>query len=428
MTHELNIRKALVVLSPDLVRPDAPMESALIRRAISLARITGCELELFQVCYDSRLDYGLFTSARELRSERERLADKDATLLSELAARLKDESVNVRYEARWDYPRTDAILRKVAQAKPDIVMKQAREQSYILGLTSNADWELVRRSPAHVWLVSDEVEDIKRVLAAIGNNHGDPADVTTAADYDLLETSRQVGDTFKAAIYSVNAIQMPHPPLLGAGTAEAAIASSIEPQLKLQQEIREQHEIAVRAIANYFNIPGGNVHICEGHPNKVIPQAAGAVGADLIVMGARSIGRLERFMKSVTVEPVIAETDCDILIVRDGDSSNVIDGAASPFYGVPRHDLESAIIDPQDAFESPWEVVNLSDTSIDLRKRILQAWEYDIRAEMEAENEGGFVKEIDVNALDEILSAKELLDAKQNGSRKESTRLSGATA
>lgn len=427
MTHKSKIKKALLVLSPDLVRTDAPMDSALIQRAVSLARITGCELELFHVCYDSRLDYGLFTSDEELQKERERLTDKDATRLAELAARLKGESVNVRYEVRWDYPRTDAILRKAAQAKPDVVMKQAREQNYVLGLASNADWELVRQSPANVWLVNDDVDDIDQILAAIGNNHGNPADVTTAVDYNLLETAGQVSDTFKAAIHSVNAYQVPHPPILGASVMEAAIAS-IEPQPELQQEIKEQHETAVRAIAEYFNIPNGNVHICEGHPNRVIPETAGAVGADLIVLGAKSIGRLERFMTSVTVEPVIAETDCDILVVRDRDSSSVPNEAAKPFYGVPKYDLEHAIIDPESAFESPQEVVNLTDTSIDLRKRILQAWEYDIRAEMEAENEGGAVKDIDVNALDEILSAKELLNAKQNGSRNESTRLSGAAA
>ncbi len=427
MTHISKIKKALVVLSPDLVRPDAPMDSALIRRAVSLAKITGCELELFHVCYDSRLDYGLFTSDGELQRERERLTDKDATRLAELAARLKRESVNVRYEVRWDYPRTDAILRKTAQAKPDVVMKQSREQNYILGLASNADWELVRQSPANVWLVNDDVYDIDRILAAIGNNYGDPADVTTAADYDLLKIAGQVSDTFKAALHSVNAYQVPQPPILGASVVEAAI-TSIEPQPELRQEIKEQHEIAVRAIAKYFNIPNGNVHICEGHPNSVIPETAGAVSADLIVLGAKSIGRLERLMTSVTVEPVIAETDCDIFVVRDRDSSSVPNEAASPFYGVPKYDLERAITDPEDSFESPREVASLSDTSIDLRKRILQAWEYDIRAEMAAENEGGAVKDINVNALDEILSAKELLDMKQAGSRNESTRLSGASA
>ena len=427
MTYEAKIGKALVILSPDLIRPEAPMDSALIQRAVSLAKITGCELELFHVCYDDGLDYSHFTSDEALRSERERLTDKDATRLAELATRLKDESVNVRYEVRWDCPRTDAILRKTAQTRPDIVMKQAREQSYVLGLASNTDWDLARRSPVNVWLVDDDVEDIDRVLVAVGNNFRDPADITTATDYDLLETAGLIGDTFRAAIHSVNAYQIPTTPAFGAAAAEAAIAP-IERQPELRAEIREQRDAAAKTLAGYFNVPRRNIHTCEGHPSKAIPELADAVDADLIVLGARSIGRLERFLSSVTVEPVMAKTNCDILIVRDGDSSSVPDTAVSPFYGVPKYDLEHSIIDPEDAFESPQEVANMSETSIDFRLRILQAWEYDIRAEMEQENEGGAVQDIDANALDEILSAKALLDAKQGETDDEPMRLGGASA
>jgi hypothetical protein len=61
-------------------------------------------------------------------------------------------------------------------------------------------------------------------------------------------------------------------------------------------------------------------------------------------------------------------------------------------------------------------VANLGEISVELRKRILQAWEYDIRAEMAEENEGGPTRDIDVNALDDILSAKALLDMQQQKS------------
>lgn len=55
----------------------------------------------------------------------------------------------------------------------------------------------------------------------------------------------------------------------------------------------------------------------------------------------------------------------------------------------------------------------MSDLSIELRNRILQAWQHDIRAEMVEENEGGPVKEIDVDALGEIFSARAPLEMQQ---------------
>ena len=415
MTNKAKFKKVLVVLSPDLIKPDSPKQSPLMQRAVSLAKSTGCELELFHVCYDSGLEYQLFESDADLESRRKALTDRDATLLSEMATRLKDQSINVSYEVRWDSPRTDAILRKIEQSKPDIVMKQSREHSYVLGITSNTDWDLMRRSPAHVWLVNDKVEGIDRIMAAIGNKFGDPGDITTAADYDLLRTAGLIGDTFDAAIYPVNAYQIPNPQNLVAGVegALAPIAAADEQNSPLRTQIVKQHRGAVKAFAQYFKIAKKNVHVHEGRPDKVISDVAESIGADMIVMGASSIGRFERLVSSVTVEPVMAETNTDIFIVRERDHDRVPDVVERPICGVPRYDLEHAITNPEATFDSPQEVANLSEISVELRNRVLQAWEYDIRSQMTAENEGGSIGDIDINALDQIVSARAELETRR---------------
>ena len=429
MKHRNSIDKALVVLSPDLVRPDEPMESALLRRAVSLAKATGCNLELFHVCYDNRLDASVFASESDLKRAQQQLADKDATRLGELAARLREQGVSVDYEARWDCPRSDAILRKIAQARPDIVMKQAREQSYFLGIATNTDWELARRSPAHVWLVNDKVDDISHVLATVGNKFGDPADVTTAGDYTLLQTAAMIRDSLGSEVHSVNAFRVPSVPVFEAGMAGATLAHSEEYE-RLHEQVERQHSGAVRALARYFGIADDNVHLREGHPNKVIPEVAEAVDADLILLGANSIGRLERVFGFVTVEPVMAAAECDILVVRDDEASRVPDEPSRTRYeGEPKYDLENAIVDPESTFGSPLAVAQLTEVSTDFRRRILQAWEYDVRAEMTVENEGGPVaRDVDANALDDIETARQILDMKAQQSSNRESRLNGASA
>ncbi|NNF15430.1 MAG: universal stress protein [Gammaproteobacteria bacterium] len=428
MSYEANIKKVLVVLSPDLISPDKPKQSPLIHRAVSLAKNAGCELELFHVCYDSGLEYQLFRSSADLKRRREALADQDATVLADIAARLKSDGINVRHEVRWGNPRTDAILKKIVQSKPDIVLKQARERNYVLGLTSNTDWDLARRSPVHVWLVNEEVEHIDRIMAAIGNKFSDPGDITTAVDYDLLKVAGLVGDAFEAEIHSVNAYQVPELRDLVPGIeGTVAPVASIEEQHRLRTRIVSQHNSSVQALAQYFNIADDHVYVREGHPNKIIPQVAQSIGADMIVMGANSIGRLERLISSVTVEPVMAETHTDMLIVRERDLAVVPDIDERPIRGVPKYNLEHAITNPEESFTSPLEVANLSDVSVELRNRILQAWEYDIRAEMTEENEGGPPRGVDVNALDEIYSAKALLEMKQHKSGNRQGALHGAS-
>jgi hypothetical protein len=68
------------------------------------------------------------------------------------------------------------------------------------------------------------------------------------------------------------------------------------------------------------------------------------------------------------------------------------------------------------------------ELSVALRERILQAWEYDIRAEMAEENEGGPVGDIDVNALDDIVSAKQLLRKKSVQSSDDAAMLGSGPA
>ena len=57
---ELKLERVLVVIGPDLVKPNAPRESTLLMRAVALATATCCELELFHVCDDPSLRMPFF--------------------------------------------------------------------------------------------------------------------------------------------------------------------------------------------------------------------------------------------------------------------------------------------------------------------------------------------------------------------------------
>lgn len=413
MNSEARIRRILVVVGPELLEAAAPVDSALLKRAAAVSRATGCELELFHAAYDSALEYQLFKSQDEIDKRRQMLLDRDATRLAEIAAWLVQAGLRVEHEVRWDHPRADAILKKIAQSKPEYVMKRQDEHGFLLGITTNTDWELARRATSDLWLVHEDTDSIDPILAAVGNRSGEAGDVTSATDRRLLEAAAKLGKECEARVLAVNAYELPD-----VANFVANVGGTVMPALSAQelQEARKQivarHTDYVTALTEQFRIDAGDLYIREGHPGSVIPEVAEQSGAGLIVMGANSISRLERMVRPVTVEPVMARAECDILIVREGEAGTSAEATDKPLTGVPRHDLEHAITNPDDTFESPQQVANLSEISIDLRKRILQAWEYDIRAEMTEENEGGPVKDIDVNALDDILSAKALLEMK----------------
>ncbi|HSM31689.1 MAG TPA: universal stress protein [Woeseiaceae bacterium] len=413
MNSEARIKKILVILGPEVIEAADPMESPLLKRAAAVSRATGCELELFHVAFDSALDYRLFKSEEELEQQRQMLLDRDATRLAEIAAWLVQEGLKVEQEVRWDYPRADAMLKKIAQSKPDFVMKRQEEHGFLLGITTNTDWDLARHAPSNLWLVHDATDRIDTLVAAVGNKSGKSVEVTSEADRNLLATAIGVGEACEARVVAVNAYELPEVADFAANVGGTVMpVQSAKAQQEARSRIVERHTKDVKALTERYGIDKDDVFLREGHPGSVIPEVAKEVGAGLVVMGARSVGRLERVVSSVTVEPVIAKADCDILVVRDDDSQEIAGVEERPVTGEPRYDLEHAITHPDDTFESPQQVANLSEISVDLRKRILQAWEYDIRAEMVEENEGGPVRDIDVNTLDDILSAKALLDMK----------------
>ena len=138
------------------------------------------------------------------------------------------------------------------------------------------------------------------------------------------------------------------------------------------------------------------------------------MNADLIVMAARNLTRWERLYRSVTAEPVLSETPCDVLFVKDSEDAMVPVADQHPIQGIPAFDLETAITNPEQTFGSPQKLANAVDISIGLKKRILQIWEQDVRAQQAEENEGGLVKKTNANVLSDIGRASASLVARTN--------------
>lgn len=244
------LNRILVVLSPALIVPEEFAESPLLHHAVILAKANECTLELFYLCSDASLKKRILDSSQAIDDERQKIADHAATQLAEIALQiqLKDKGVKATQDVRWDQPCTDAIMRKIQQSQPDLVMKESEDQGYIMSMVRNTDWELMRQSPVPVWFDKD--------------------------------------------------------------------------------------------------------------------------GSDATV-------------------PVISE---------------------NAKHGTPAFDLEAAITTPDKTFESPMEVANTEVLSLALRKRILQAWQMDIQAQMVAVDEGGPVARIDISSLEEISAARKQLD------------------
>lgn len=253
----------LVVLGPLLEKHSDVTDSPLLQRAVMLANANNCELELFHLCSDASFKSRVLESKTALDKERQSIADMAATHLSEIAIelQLKTKGHKVRQDVRWDQPRMNAILRKIHQAKPDLVMKASEGSAYIMGMRRNIDGELIRQSPVSIW-------------------------------FD-----------------------------------------------------------------------------------------------------------------------------------KEGSDTDVPEEAQNSKHGTPAFDLEQAITAPDKTFDSPMDVATTDILSLELRKRILQAWQMDIQAQMVAVDEGGPISQIDISGLKEISAARKTLDQRTEESHQAESRM-----
>lgn len=428
-SHRLN--KVLVVISPDLIEPNSPRESRLVSRALELAKSSDCELELFHVCHDPSLEQGLFQSDPAIAAEKQRITNREAALLAEMVVRLQSEGVTVHQDVRWDHPRTDAILRKIQDSQPDLVMKESREHDYVMGLTRNTDWDLIRQSPANVWFVSSDCSGISTMTTAVGMT-SDNENPFTASDYDVFRTAQTIADNLEAANHPIHVYQVPTGMGLYAAYSPDMIAAISTPALNARLE-RERQEVAIahgqsiRRFADNFGIRSDDLRVIEGHPSDVIPDVAQELDADLIVMGARSLSRWERLVQPVTAEPVLSDSSCDVLFVKDDTEPKIPVPDQAPLRGTVPADLEKALTDPQGFFGSPSSVARHQQFSPELKRRILQLWEQDVRARMTEEGEGGPVRTTLADVLNEINDAKDRVGSQGCTSKADARRLAAAS-
>ncbi len=400
-----SIKHILVVIDPEEVLPAKAEQSVLLSRAIEAARATGAELELFYPCYDPSLELSLFASQEEVSSEKAQIANRAATQLAGLALSIGQMGLDVKHEVRWDHPVGDAVLRKIADAEPDLVMKSTRSPNFIIGLSQNTDWDLIRNAPTHIWFVKEGDSLKKTVLTAIGGTDFDEG-IIAESDFHVYRIGNLIADYLGAENQALHCYQVPRVHAYATYTPVITGAPTVASQTRPWQDLAELHGEAVRRFAEQFDIDSGEVILLRGEPASVLPKEAKSLDAGLLVMGARNLGRWGRVFGAVAAEPVLAEVPCDLLIVKEAEDAEVPEAKQQPRTGVPDIDIEMAVVHPEKAFKTPLAVARADLLTSELRQRILDVWKLDIEAQIREEDEGGPVRSSRAGVLKDINTAR----------------------
>jgi len=411
-------KRILVVVDAEHLDAASEKESTLLARAIDLANAINAEVELFHACDDASLEQKLFSSDEGVLKERTRIADHYATRMAELVNNVSSSAENLRYEVRWDSPEVDAILRRIVEFEPDIVLLPSSGHEYLFGAVSHVEWDLIRQSPVPVWFVNEDVSSVKRIVTAIGTISIDD-DIISASDYDVARVAETVAQAFDAETFPVHAFKVPpsvtnpnaYKPIIT--TAEAPSLQEMDDRASASQEIAKEHGKQIAAFLGLFKIDPARLRVAQGEPAQVVAETAKKINAELIVMGARNLTRWQRFAKRVTAEPVLASAPGDVIFAKEAEYPEPPKPTEEPVSGSPAIDIESAITNPEAVFESPAAVAAKKTLSVDLRLHILEAWEQDVRAALRMQDEGGEPMPVDAERLAQINDARESIETER---------------
>ncbi len=202
-------------------------------------------------------------------------------------------------------------LDSIERLAPDLVVSFSAWQSPLQRTWFTADdWRLIRECRVPVLLVKDPTLLTKpRILACVDPTHA--GDKPAALDHQLLDEAERFARALDGEVRVLHVLTHRH----SFAVAGDAYVTPV-PAAETGRAGIEQAEQALRELlaAHPAFVEHGRVRI--GTPADEIVVEAREQRASLVVMGAVSRGRLERWIVGSTAEGTLDRLACNVLVVK----------------------------------------------------------------------------------------------------------------
>jgi len=302
-----DLRNILVVIDP------TAKEHPALERARWLAEKTRASIELFICDYDQNLAAARLFDTPSLRKAHADVVLRDVQRLRKLAQTFNDQGIDVAIDVAWDHPLHDGIIRKVAKARPDLVLKDTHYHQLIRrSLFSNTDWNVIRACPAPLMLVKPASKGaIKTIIAAVDPVHD--RDKPAELDHRIITAAQRLAALANGDLHVVHAFD---PAPAYAVSADAMSFPIAEPIDQVKQGLKLRHTKALDALLASYAIPAQRIHLGEGGTREVLIASIEELHADIVVMGAVARGAIQRMLLGSTAELILDHVPCDLLIIK----------------------------------------------------------------------------------------------------------------
>ena len=284
-----------------------------LSRAYELASKTGASVTAMMVVYDLSYDMTTMLSPDEREAMRDAVTKEHAKWL---ATHLQEQGfAETDIVVEWNNRSYESIIYYTLNNQIDLVVKATKKHDDLASVIfTPTDWHLMRKCPRPVLLVKEHGwPEGGEIIAAV--NVGSEDDEHAALNDKLTVIANDYASLLKGSVNLVNSY--PSTPL-----NIAIEVPEFDPDT-YHDAVKNHHLKEMRSHALKYGIPEDKCVVREGLPEKVIPQVAKALDAELVVIG--TVGRvgISAALIGNTAEHVIDELNCDVLAIKP-------DGFVSP--------------------------------------------------------------------------------------------------
>ena len=292
-----------------LMEPHAESQPAF-DAALELARRYDAKLELLVADFQDLHAAYFVPPTATLQEFRDSVMAAHHATLERCVKRAADEGVVALAEALWGTPFHEIVLARVAATRPDVVVKHSVFHNRIeRTLFTGSDWHLIRECPVPLLLVKDPLRMIGTpVVACVDPLHAH--DKPAVLDHQLLARAATLAGRLDGEAHALHVFSIPVPVSVIGDAYIAAAAISADEQTP------ERASKSFRDLLAAHGIPPERAHLRVGAPARDIVAEAKALDAGIVVMGAVSRRRLERWFVGSTAESVLDRLPCNVWIEK----------------------------------------------------------------------------------------------------------------
>lgn len=290
-----------------------------LERAVSLAENNQSDLTVIDVIPQLSAGIGL-PPGGPISADLQARTEADSRQALEALVAPYRKRLSIRLEVRVGQTFLETI-RAVLQDQHDLVIKSAENPEFLERLFGSDDMHLLRKCPCPVWLMKPgDKTNYQRILAAVDFDPEEPESPERGPNAEILELSGSLAISDFAELHVVHAWDTPAEMLLRSwsNNPDQAVmayteAERVQHQTAMDAIQRRLHERIGQAAYEYLS---PRYHLIQGPAQRVIPQTAKRLGADLVVMGTLGRTGIAGFFIGNTAETVLEQLQCSVLAIK----------------------------------------------------------------------------------------------------------------